>query len=369
VKARETPRSRAAADADVAPAGLRLHEKPTRLQSLLREHQQLLVKIRQKKRELQRLSERLQATFTETSRRLAPLLQTIAELDRQLHALFAELLARRRQPRSVTAALQRIYKILQQGGVLSLTNAAAASAPDPDASADGRTAAADPQAGGHSAARPGASEGAVGQSLRGLFHRLAAAMHPDRAQHEPEKARRTEAMKELTRAYQDGDLARLLELERLWLLAGDLPAARDELDQRCATLLRTNAALRSQLDEIKKELKALRRSPQAELLCDIERSARLHGEDQLADAVCEAQEHGEHLRELLAFIGSFRDGEIGLAELLAGPPSAAGPHDELDPEVESVDFAEELLRDSRPRRRGKARHRAMRPGPAGDPPF
>mgnify|MGYP000520583396 CR=1 FL=1 len=64
-------------------------------------------------------------------------------------------------------------------------------------------------------------------------------------------------------------LARLLELEKIWLVAGELPAARDELsdlDDRCATLERTNAALRSQLDQIKKELKELRRSPQAVLL-------------------------------------------------------------------------------------------------------
>lgn len=359
--------------------GLRLQERPERLSSLLREHQQLLTKIKQKRRELQRLTERMQTTLAEASRRVAPLLAEIERLDGELHVLFTELLARKRQPRGVTAAVKRIYQTLQRAGVLS----PAAPAPAPTyeqrahASAgrwESTAADGEPEAGGYSAPRPGAREGTAGQSLRGLFHRLAAEVHPDRAQHEDEKARRTEAMKELTRAYQDGDLARLLELERIWLVAGELPAARDELsdlDDRCATLERTNAALRSQLDQIKKELKELRRSPQAVLLSDLERSAARTGEDQFASAITEAQEHVDHLRELLDFVGKFRAGAIDLDELLAGPPSTRdqGP-DELDDLDDLLDF-DSLLRDALKQRspRGKSRRRASRTGPPGDIPF
>ncbi|HRI49334.1 MAG TPA: hypothetical protein PLW65_04060 [Pseudomonadota bacterium] len=357
--------------------GLRLQERPERLSSLLREHQQLLTKIKQKRRELQRLTERMQTTLAEASRRVAPLLAEIERLDGELHALFSELLARKRQPRGVTAAVKRIYQTLQQAGVLS--PAAPAPAPtyeDRARASAGRweSAAADgePEAGGYSAPRPGAREGTAGQSLRGLFHRLAAEVHPDRAQHEDEKARRTEAMKELTRAYQDGDLARLLELEKIWLVAGELPAARDELsdlDDRCATLGRTNAALRSQLDQIKKELKELRRSPQAVLLSDLARSAARTGEDQFASAITEAQEHVDHLRELVDFIGKFRAGAIDLDELLAGPPSTRDQA--LDDDLDLEDF-DALLRDALKQQRsprGKARRRAGRTGPPGDIPF
>lgn len=359
--------------------GLRLQERPERLSSLLREHQQLLTKIKQKRRELQRLTERMQTTLAEASRRVAPLLAEIERLDGELHVLFTELLARKRQPRGVTAAVKRIYQTLQRAGVLS----PAAPAPAPTYEQRARASAGrwestaadgEPEAGGYSAPRPGAREGTAGQSLRGLFHRLAAEVHPDRAQHEDEKARRTEAMKELTRAYQDGDLARLLELERIWLVAGELPAARDELsdlDDRCATLERTNAALRSQLDQIKKELKELRRSPQAVLLSDLERSAARTGEDQFASAITEAQEHVDHLRELLDFVGKFRAGAIDLDELLAGPPSTRdqGP-DELDDLDDLLDF-DSLLRDALKQRspRGKSRRRASRTGPPGDIPF
>ena len=361
-----------------APTGLRLQQRPERLASLLREHQQLLAKIRQKKRELQKLAERLQTTFAEASRRISPLLAEIERLDGELHALFAALLARKRQPRGVTATVRRIYISLQDGGVLSPAAPAPTYDRNPGGSAgpwESSAAEAEPDA-GYSAPRPGAREGSVGQSLRGLFHRLAAAVHPDRAQSEDEKEkeRRTEAMKELTRAYQDGDLARLLELERIWLVAGELPAARDELDERCATLGRTNAGLRSQLDQIKVELKALRRSPQAVLLSDLERSVRLRGEDQLASAIQEAQEHGDHLRELLAFIGKFRDGEIDLDELLAGPPSARdaqGPDDPdyLDDLDDLFDFEVVFMDAPKPRPpRGTTRRRATRAGSPGRSP-
>lgn len=368
-----------------SPTGLRLQERPERLSSLLREHQQLLAKIKQKKRELQRLAERMQTTLAEATRRVAPLLAEIERQDGELHALFTELLERKRQPRGVTAAVKRIYRTLQEAGVLSPVAPAPSYEGRSGASARAweSSAAEEPEPGGYSAPRPGARAGASGQSLRGLFHRLAAAVHPDHAQHEDEKARRTEAMKELTRAYQDGDLARLIELEKIWLVAGELPAARDELnelDDRCATLGRTNAALRSQLDQIKKELKDLRRSPQAVLLSDLERSARLRGEDQLASTISEAQAHVDHLRELLAFITEFRDGKIDLDELLTGPPSARNQapgnddnyedFDDLADVADLLDLEEMFMNAPKPRSpRGKTRRRATRTGTPGDIPF
>ena len=53
--------------------------------------------------------------------------------------------------------------------------------------------------GGSTAKLPVNQAGA--QSLRGLFYRLADALHPDKVQDEGDKAQRTEVMKELTQAY------------------------------------------------------------------------------------------------------------------------------------------------------------------------
>jgi len=58
--------------------------------------------------------------------------------------------------------------------------------------------------------------------MRDLFRRLATAIHPDKAQDADSQEERTEAMKEVTRAYRDGDLASLIELEKVWL-AGACP--------------------------------------------------------------------------------------------------------------------------------------------------
>ena len=82
---------------------------------------------------------------------------------------------------------------------------------------------------GVSARRP--DDGAIGQSVRGVFRKLAEALHPDKVQAEEEKRWRTEVMKEITRAYQDGDLARLLELERTWMVSGQMAFASEEVDE------------------------------------------------------------------------------------------------------------------------------------------
>jgi predicted RNase H-like nuclease (RuvC/YqgF family) len=143
----------------------------------------------------------------------------------------------------------------------------------------------------------------------------AEALHPDKVQVEEEKERRTEAMKESTRAYQDGDLARLLELERTWMVGGELSSASeesDELERRLATLERTNEALRAQLDQLTGELKELRRSPQAELWSQAERAAKGSGVTPVEWMVQDASVQLEHLRELVGFITSFRDGQIDL---------------------------------------------------------
>jgi hypothetical protein len=311
---------------------LRLSEQPERLAALLREHQQLLAKIRQKKKELQRLGQRLDASMEETRRGLQPLLSRIEHLDEQLHALFAELLARRQQPPGARGVLRSIYRILQETGVLSPRPAAT---PETGGKRPPRGASAPPEPPPQeapefvpSAAQP-QTDGAAGQALRGLYRRLVAALHPDSVQQEDEKARRTEVMKELVRAYKEGDLARLIELERTFLIGAALPQAGDEWAQRGAALARTNAALRSQLAQIKDELKALRRSPHARVLADIEQAARYRGVDPLDVAVEETQAQLDRLEELLPLVQRYRDGAISLEDLAAGPPAAREPADVL----------------------------------------
>ena len=341
-------------------ASLRVQQKPERLSALLHAHERLLEKIKLKRRELQRLEERLHTTMSAAESRLHPVIVDIGKLDRELHALFAELLTRKRQPRSTIAAIQGLYRTLQQSGLLSPYSPADHDSADRrEDSAPGKPATegtAPPPSkedGGVTARRPG--EGAAGQSLRSLFRRLAEALHPDKVQLEDEKHRRTEAMKEITRAYQDGDVARLLELERRWLVGSALSPPGDELDRRCAALGQTNEALRVQLDEIIRELKALRRSPQTAFLQDFARTAQRSGKDPIDAMVDGAKEDRDRLRELQALVGDFRDGKIDLKELLRGPRATR----RQEPDEFEV-FLDELFEQTAEhgKKRGKKRRRA-----------
>ena len=67
-----------------------------------------------------------------------------------------------------------------------------------------------------SAARPRDDKAGT---LRDIFCRLAHALHPDRAGEGGDADARTEAMKDVNRAYREGDLASLVEIQRTWALA------------------------------------------------------------------------------------------------------------------------------------------------------
>lgn len=312
-----------------AGQALRVQHRPERLAALEREHQQILAKIRQKKGEQRRLAARIRDALTLLESELRPAMDALARLDREIHGLFAALLARRSQPRSVVSGIRRVYLLLQRSGALSPEPRKAAGGASPeDEEADEET---DLRAAGGVTATRRADGSPDGPSLRGLFRRLAEVLHPDKAGPsvaEDEKEQRTEAMKELNRAYQDGDLARLIELERTWLPGAQLasaakvtpPSSDEEFVRRCAALEQTIAGLRRQLDEIKQELKQLRRSPQAALLDELEEVARHRRQSPLAVWRTDLDDQAAQLRTIRDFVVAFRDGEIPLEEFVAGPP-------------------------------------------------
>ena len=57
------------------------------------------------------------------------------------------------------------------------------------------------------------TENLAGKSLKSIYQRLAAALHPDREQNEQEKIRKTELMQQATDAYKARDMMALLSLQ------------------------------------------------------------------------------------------------------------------------------------------------------------
>jgi hypothetical protein len=390
-----------------APVGLRLQEPPERLSALLREHDRLLKKIDRKKKDLEGLVQRVQAAGVALAG-AQPLIALREGLDREIHAIFDHLLARKRQPRGFRRLVVALYEMLQHTGVLSFRDRGDDQGDDAPEFFDGFDADGGPFGGGPgaggvphrdgespSARRPG--DAPEDQSLRGLFRRLATALHPDKVHDEDEKARRTEVMKEISRAYEDRDLARLLKLERTWLAGGGLghtgddrtsdDHTPDEIDRRCAHIQRTNAGLHTQLKIVVQELKDLRRSPPALILKDLKRATE-RGEDPIAELIAGANAEVARARELRDFAVSFRDGRITLDEFIRGPASARagdgagdgdpradddGDGDGVSGEEEAYNAVMELLfGDAIPvaaPRRGKRSRRSKRDVRSGDVPF
>lgn len=296
------------------------------------------------------------------------------QLDGQIHGLFTELLARKGQPRQTQKSVRSVYSFLQEIGEISPAGTEEAAgfpggaaaptgrAPEgmPDSAAEGEIP---PWAtGGVTARRP--SQAGAASSLRSLFHRLAEALHPDKVQDEQDKEERTHAMKELTQAYQAGDLAQLIELERTWLLSADRKresaerTEEEELERRCAQLEKTNRALRLQLDEVNRELRELRRSPPAEFVSELKRMARGSRQDPVEAWLDALREQHEGLSELLAFVRSYHEGRIDIREFERGPHRA--PWDQEESGADELDLLQELIvglaalaQPPRPRRRSR----------------
>jgi hypothetical protein len=363
-------------------AALMAQRKPQRLAALLHEHQQLLLKIQQKKAECERLTKHIESAISVGRHEALPLFEEMMTLDRQLHELFAELLARKPQPRKTRKIVQSVYSYLQASGLLSPSWVAEGEPGEQDCGfdtvdsgpadreAEGRPKAAEeeetpPRTGESGTARRAFKQG-VSASLRGLFHRLADALHPDKVQDEQEKAERTEVMKDLTQAYHAGDLARLIELERAWMLGADLGqgaaerTASDDVDRRCAQLEATNRALRLQLDEVKGELRDLRRSPQADFLAEMKRMAKGTQKEPVAAWLDALREQREEAHTLMTFVRSYRDGQIDIHEFQQGPrTSQFSPEDEEWGEMNALDALLAELgaanRASKSRRRSRRR--------------
>lgn len=362
-------------------SSLIVQKKPQRLAALLHEHSHLLSKIRQKKAERERLEERITAATTAARGHATPLVEVLMELDGQIHGLFKELLARKKQPRKTQKIVRSVYSFLQATGGISAAAdeaeegdpggaAAAAERAPPGRTEGGAEGEIPPWATGGVTARRPSHPGA--SSLRSLFHRLAEALHPDKVQDEQEKAERTDAMKELTQAYQSGDLAQLLELERTWLLSSDRKqqtldrTEEEDLLHRCAQLEKTNQALRLQLDEVNRELRTLRRSPHAEFVAELKRMAGGSKKDPVAVWLDSLREQREALSELLAFVRSYHEGRIDIREFERGPQSARWDDeepgaDELDLLQELIDGLAEMVESPRSRRRSR-RSSSMREG-------
>jgi len=295
------------------------------LAALLHERKRLLKQIAKKQTEFEREREELRVVGQSLFERLGPLMQERLTLIKEIEGRFRELLASGRLSKSARKKVANVYEALCEDGDFESLEAAAegneASEPDYDFDFDpadtprGNGAHERVDTAEHSGGRPG------NDSLKALFRRLAVALHPDLVQEVVEQKRRTEVMKEVTRAYEAGDLARLLELEQAWLSGGAVESSECDENAEIAKLEKIVCELQAQQQELTASLRELRHSSP---LTDFfgERRVSLNVRRQQVDELIErATFELQPFREIRNHVQAFAEKRISLAEFCRGPAS------------------------------------------------
>ena len=294
-----------------------MREPSERLRAAAKEHEQLLTRIARRRKVLELLEQEIRAAATQVVSQMAPLVEEARKLDEEIHAMMERLASEESRPRRERAEIERLYRELQDGGIISPRGFWAGI----EGGADGGAWSREPDSDDGDIAQPSATRPKAGDrgALRGLFRRLAEALHPDKVQDEQDKAHRTEVMKQITVAYHEGDYAGLVEIERAWASSGGAPTASDrehDVERRFAAMEQANEELRSQLRAIEREVRALRRGAEGRLAADLRRRG---GGREAPSVTAEFEQELEPLRRMCDFIRRFRDGQISLETFLDGP--------------------------------------------------
>lgn len=361
----QTPAAREVTTAAPPPngedPGLVLQQDPerARVESLTKEHNRLLREIA-KKRAQQTAAESLaQELMSTLVQRTTPMRARLKQLLEDISRLFGKVLGpdsplSRRDKTKVRSVYDDLVEILDLPSVEELdAEDEATSNPPPRAGGKrgrGERARQEYTGGGFSAEKPADHH----TSLRTLFRRLAVAFHPDKVQDEQTKAERTSLMKDVTKAYEAGDLARLMELERA--LLAQLPVADDPvaLRRRAEELVRANTELRRQLRSLTAALKELN----LELPFDVNlkaADAKVRAMAEVDGLVRDLEQEERRVGILRDFTRAFAEGKMSVADFLAGPAfpeesEAAHREAAIFGDDLLLDLIDELLRGTQPRR-------------------
>lgn len=321
----------AASVGKTAPLGHVLTDQ--RLLHLREDHEWLLKQIRRKRTELDNFMNDMREIMSEMFRVGQEPMKRTGELDEEIHQLFQEIFTQRKFGKQSRQRVETIYIRLQRQGVISYRPLN-----DEEFEDDDEEDLEDfmPPPGGMPGAEqshtfepePTPERPAHHREMRQTFLRLASIYHPDRATDATTQEQNTEIMKEINRAYRDGDFARLLELEQMQQEEAEEAIeinSDDDLDRACKKLERDNQTLRQQYEGIKAELRSLRNSTQEGQMLQAYRKCKKAGLDLFDQLQQEAAEEIEVLEELRDFVRDFRDRKITIKEFLSGPGGAAEP--------------------------------------------
>jgi quinol monooxygenase YgiN len=309
---------------------------------LEKEHQSLLKQIKKKRTELNNFVEKMRSLATEVFHRVSPNMQTMAELDAEIHALFAEILNTRKMGKQTQKNIQSLYRSLQMGGVISYKPIEEED-DDDDEELDELFEDNDSQE-NHQRRRqfweaeqdsesPTVARTDESRKIRQTFLRLAEIFHPDKVKDNETQMTHTEIMKEINKAYQDGDLARLLEIERKYEVGETIDNnSEDDLSRRCRNIEQHNQILKNQYEKLKQELRLAKNTPEGSMVADYKKAAK-QGIDCIELMLETIQSQTKIVAEIRDFVQDFKDKKITIKEFLAGPESLRSVQEDMMEEL------------------------------------
>jgi hypothetical protein len=301
---------------------LGLSDLRVRLNFLEKENSKLIKQIESNRTKLNNLNDSIKEVGIQIAQRVAPFRQKMLELDEQIHTVFQEILTGRKLGKKSRKDIETVYYHLQFDGVISPKHLPMES----DILENDDESEAEPKWDSYK----GQSHQQVMEDIpkpdrdelkkiRQLFLRLADSFHPDKVTDEAEKEYRTEIMKEINLAYQDGDLARLLAIEKQQELGAIIDRdSSDDLTRHCAKVEAENTYLKDQLQTLKQQLKLTKKTQQGEMTAVFKKISK-YGGDPIGEALREVESQISIIEKMHQFVIDLRDRRITIKEFLRGP--------------------------------------------------
>jgi hypothetical protein len=318
---------------------LALTDLHLRLAGLEKENEKLLKKISKKRQELDKFVGDVEEIGREMVTRGSVFMSQIQVLDREIHTIFTKIFDTRKMGKNTVRMVEEVYFYLQSSQAISINpkrrpKSFLEELLGLDPNFTGEPEDSDEEDSENESRGRGFGnyfdteddEPATGKvdreetrKIRQTFLRLASVFHPDKLPDESKKADYEEVMKEINAAYQRGDLARLLEIEKQYDVGEiiDLTNA-DDLTIRCRQLDRENELLKEQQVSIQKEMREMKKSQPGQMLKEYQQ-LRKQGVEPIEELMAEAENNLDNMQIIHDFVQSFLNKDITVEKFKRGP--------------------------------------------------
>lgn len=306
--------------------GLAISDLRIRLEFLERDNEKLLKQIEKKRTELSNLVDKIREIGVEVAQRSAPIMQQLFDLDSKIHAVFKEIFNGRKLGKQSRKSIEKIYYTLQISGLISPSEYLSQDDGDLDRDPDDDDWSEEDFFGRGSRSSPFDLEPESPKldrdelkKIRQIFLRLADVFHPDKVLNDENREYYTEVMKEINQAYQAGDLARLLAIEKQHQMGETIDRDNeDDLTRRCARIEQENEFLNSQFANLKQELREVKSTQQGSAVAEFKKLTKA-GLDPIDEMMAETEAQVQAVAEIHQFVTDFRDKKITIKDFMKGP--------------------------------------------------